>query len=196
MTIVKDPPEVEIEKRRKGLNAHDVLVRRGEKWLNSQGCKVVIRDEMRAFTTEIPDVIGWRDGRSILIECKVSRADFLSDKNKSFRQRPEEGMGDWRFYLCPPGIISPDELSEGWGLLYAHPKIIQKVHGVPANTRWWQRPFKGNRQPEMQILVSALRRLSLRGYLEEIYDQSYLKSNEPDQAHETEPDLFEDEKAG
>jgi len=151
---------------------HNELIKRGETWLKKQHCKITIRDECRIYTSnnEQPDVIGWRDNVSILIECKSSRADFLKDKTKTFRADPNLGMGDWRFYLCPPKIILPEDLPEGWGLLWATPKTIQKIAGIDGNTSWYsKKPFAGDKHCENQMLVSALRRLTLRGYLPEIY---------------------------
>ena len=155
------------------ISVHNQLVLRAEKWLNQQNCKVVIRDPFKAYTTngEQPDAIGWRDGLSILIECKSSRADFLADKKKNFRVKSEIGMGDWRFYMCPPDVIKPHDLPEGWGLLYVAGKQVKKAVGFPKNTQWWaQKPFDGCKRSENMMLVSALRRLSIRGYLPEIYD--------------------------
>lgn len=151
---------------------HDELVKRAAKWLRSQGCGVVIHDGMRANTGsgEQPDAIGWRGRISILVECKASRADFLSDRKKVFRVAPHLGMGDWRFYLCPPHLIERDELPEGWGLLYATEKTIQRVHGVPGNSLWHNRPLKGAKECEIEMMYSALRRLNLRGCLERIYE--------------------------
>lgn len=156
------------------LITHDALVARAEKWLQQQGCGVTFRDAFhgRSISGELPDAIGWRDGLSILIECKVSRADFLSDKGKPFRADPSKGMGDWRFYLCPPGVITIDDLPLGWGLLYATGKTIQKIHGHPkGNTCWWSdKPFEPCKRSETMMLASALRRLKIRGHLELIYD--------------------------
>ena len=152
---------------------HDKLVLRAEKWLKQQGCGVTIRDPFRAYATngELPDAIGWRDGLSILIECKASRADFLADKNKPFRADPTKGMGDWRFYLCPPETIRTEDLPEGWGLLWATPKTIKKIHGVPGNCGWWRgKPFEACKRSETMMLVSALRRMQIRGHLHEIYE--------------------------
>lgn len=153
---------------------HNKLVLRAEKWLKSQGCGVVFRDDFKAVTGsgEQPDAIGWRDGLSILVECKISRPDFLADRKKLFRIDPHKGMGDWRFFLCPPNLILPDELPAGWGLLYASPKQIKKVHGVPGNTGWWNgKPFEGNKRYETQMMYSALRRMVLRGHFKEIYEK-------------------------
>ena len=51
---------------------------------------------------EMPDAIGWKRGcHSVLVECKSSRADFLADREKPWRQKPENGAGCERFYLTP-----------------------------------------------------------------------------------------------
>lgn len=98
----------------------------------SKRCNVVL-PEFFSHNAELPDVIGFRTGgiirdgqwesgiASVLIEVKVSRSDFLSDRKKSFRIRPEKGMGDFRYYCCPKGLISKEEVPDGWGLLYVYP---------------------------------------------------------------------------
>ena len=74
--------------------------------------------EQSCASGETPDVIGWKGRcRSVLIECKVSRADFLADREKPFRKDPSLGMGCERFYLTPAGLIRPAELPGKWGLL-------------------------------------------------------------------------------
>jgi len=67
---------------------------------------------------ESPDAFGFSSGISQLIEVKVSRSDFLSDKNKPWRKRPEIGIGRLRSYLCPTGIIREIDLPNNWGLLW------------------------------------------------------------------------------
>lgn len=91
---------------------HSELVTRAKKWLTtSKACSVVFA-ELCAYSLsgEIPDVIGWKAGNSYLIECKASRADFLSDKKKVFRRNSEIAMGDFRYYACVPGIIKEQDL--------------------------------------------------------------------------------------
>src|SRR5690348_11434613 len=97
---------------------HKEGVRRMTNWLrNSMGCTVVMA-ELHTQNSETPDVIGWRKmANSILIEVKVSRADFFCDKKKSFRRHEETGMGDSRFFAVPRGMIQPHEVPDGWGLL-------------------------------------------------------------------------------
>lgn len=159
---------------------HDQLVLRAERFLKNMGCGVVFSDRFRAATHngEQPDAIGWRDSVSLLIECKASRADFLADKKKRFRIEAADGMGEWRFYMCPPGLIKPDELPFGWGLLYCHPKKVERVHGIPTNCQLWNhRPFEqANKRCELQLMYSALRRMEIRGHLKEIYDGLPVKA--------------------
>jgi len=105
-----------------------------------RGCKVVL-PEFFTHNDELPDVIGfstgcirndrWNSGvYSMLIEVKVSRGDFFADRKKSFRMRPEKGMGDFRYYCCPKGLIRKEELPDGWGLLYVYPSgQVRQVKG-------------------------------------------------------------------
>lgn len=154
-------------------DAHRDLVLRAERWLTRQGCSVVLRDPLRTWLPEQPDAIGWRNdsGNSLLVECKVSRADFLADRSKPFRQRPETGMGDWRFYLTPTGLIQPRDLPPGWGLLWATTRQIRAVHGVPPEYLLAHGRALHARQARRKLFAGdRLRRLALRGYLPAIYD--------------------------
>lgn len=107
------------------------------RFLRNNGFKVVFGDRFHAWTPcgEHPDALGFRNGASCLIEVKCSRSDFLADRKKVFRSEPEKGMGDWRFYLCEPGVITVADLPAGWGLLYAINGRVRKVHGWPGNHR-------------------------------------------------------------
>ena len=157
-------------------DSHKALVLAAEKWLCNFGCKITLR-EFCAYTPsgEIPDVIGWKNGCSILIECKSNRADFLSDKHKHFRKNPKLGIGMSRMYFCPPDIIMPKDLPEGWGLLWMRGKRVERKVAPKGNSFWpppvgmkefHERSLHG----EVAMLISALRRLKIRGHLEEIYE--------------------------
>lgn len=153
--------------------SHDELCLRAERFLKTNGFGVVFHDRFRAAaaTGELPDTLGFRNGTSCLIEVKCSRSDFHADKKKHFRINPDLGLGDWRFYMCEPGIISVDDLPAGWGLLHVKGKRVLKVHGFPANTQWYDcKPFSGNKQAECDYMYSALRRMVVRGHFSEIYD--------------------------
>lgn len=159
---------------------HNELVSIAEKWLlNTKGCSFVFT-ELRAYTrnSEIPDAIGWRSGYTILVECKVSRSDFLADQKKFFRQRPNYGMGTFRFYLCPEGLVSPDELPDKWGLVFVNGngKAVQRVG--PKGNIWTSKENKQfmhekDHVSETDMMISALRRLHLRGVLPLIYDNPF-----------------------
>lgn len=71
------------------------------------------------YRKENPDVFAFSKRASVLIECKASRADFLKDKRKPFRQNPKLGVGSVRIYLVNEGVAKPEEIPEGWYLLVA-----------------------------------------------------------------------------
>ena len=151
---------------------HFELCQRAAKYMRKNGFGVAFDDRFQPCTSnsEQPDAMGFRSNVSCLIEAKVSRADFLADKEKKFRKAHFLGMGDWRFYICPPDLIKVHELPEGWGLLYAKPKSIKVVKGWPANTQWSKKPFNGNKEAELSYMYSALRRMEIRGHLDAVYE--------------------------
>lgn len=155
---------------------HDQLCLIAEKFLRNNGFKVAFHDRFVAAvsTGEQPDAIGFRNLASCLIEAKCSRSDFLADKKKRFRINPELGMGDWRFFICEPGIISAADLPAGWGLLHVKGGRVYKAHGWPGNALWCStasKPFKANKQAECDFMYSALRRMVIRGHFSEIYER-------------------------
>ena len=84
---------------------HAQLVERAVRWLRSYRCGVVL-SEQACVSGEMPDAMGWKQAcHSVLVECKVTRADFLADRAKPFRLKPEKGVGSERFYLTPAGLL-------------------------------------------------------------------------------------------
>ena len=111
-----------------GAMTHAELVDRAARWLrNTLHCGVV-GQEIRAYTLsrETPDCIGWLGSRglSVLVECKVSKADFAADLLKPAR-RGGPALGNLRFYLTPPGLLSPSQVPEGWGLYEVHSSCVR-----------------------------------------------------------------------
>lgn len=159
---------------------HDELTIIAEKWLLSR-CGFAFR-ELTTFAGETPDAIGYRSGSTILVECKASRADFLSDKKKFFRRNPEQGVGSFRFFLCPQDLIKPEELPIKWGLLYVNDKgKVRKKVGSKGNTFSYPDEFffsERNRRNEAAMMYSALRRLQLQGVFPLIYDK-FRKNDTP-----------------
>ena len=142
---------------------HSELVHLAAIWLRKHHRCSVVFTEMVTRSDIIPDAIGWRvDVRwSILIECKISRADFCSDRSKRIHLDPENAPGQERWYLVPPGLVTPEEVPEGWFLAEAQPsgkiKKITKFKG-----KEWERPVLPMRSvQEVPYLLSALRRHDL-----------------------------------
>lgn len=85
---------------------HKQAVQIAYRWvLKNASCGFALKELVTSNDTgEQPDVIGFgSSNHSVLIEVKISRADFLSDKKKKFRVNPEKGMGSRRYYCCPEG---------------------------------------------------------------------------------------------
>jgi hypothetical protein len=142
---------------------HDQLVIKAAKWLKRHPSNGIvpncptIAEELQTVTPngEIPDVLGFSNRCSVLIEVKVTRSDFIKDKKKLFRTFPWRGMGQMRFYCCPEGLISENEIPDNWGLLYSNGKerikliknaVIQAANDVAERT----------------VLLSIIRRLNKR----------------------------------
>lgn len=135
---------------------HKQLVNKAALWLrNNQNCSVVIC-ERATRVSETPDCLGFAQGSiSILIEAKTSRSDFLADKNKWVRKSDDRGVGDKRFYFCPPGVVTAADDLNGWGLIE-----------LVGNRCYVQQPaeFKpANKANEVAMLVSMVRRLEIAG---------------------------------
>jgi len=138
---------------------HQQLVRLAEQWLRRQYRCGIVLSEQSCASGETPDVIGWKGKcRSVLVECKISRADFLADQEKPFRKDPSLGMGCERFYLVPAGLISQDELPKRWGLLECKGREVKLAARAGRNS---QRTETGLMW-EMNLLLASLRRVEVR----------------------------------
>lgn len=136
---------------------HETLVQRAVAWLRKYGCGVVLSEQSCA-SGETPDAIGWKRAcHSVVVECKVSRGDFLVDREKPFRRKPDTGMGCERFYLTPAGLLDPAELPVGWGLLELRHRTVEVL--TPSSKTL--RSSRGFRY-EMNLLLASLRRVEVR----------------------------------
>jgi hypothetical protein len=136
---------------------HAQLVEKAVRWLRSYRCGVVLSEQACA-SGEMPDAIGWKQAcHSVLVECKITRADFLVDRAKPFRQKPEKGVGSERFYLTPPALAKSDELPPGWGLLELRRGRIEMVQPSAKNLR-----SAAGFRCEMNLLLASLRRVEVR----------------------------------
>lgn len=152
--LLANPPGFAVKKH----VTHPQLVRLAEQWLRRRYRCGIVLSEQSCASGETPDVIGWKGScRSVVIECKVSRADFFADQEKPFRKQPESGMGCERFYLVPQGLIKEHELPRGWGLLECKGREIT----VSVKRRQSQRTEIGLKW-EMNLLLASLRRVEIR----------------------------------
>jgi hypothetical protein len=127
------------------------------RWLRRYRCGVVL-SEQACISGEMPDAIGWKKRcHSVLVECKASRADFLADRAKSWRQNPESAVGTERYYLAPAGMISLAELPASWGLLKVRGRDVVVVKRSAKNLR-----SSAGFQNEMNLLLASLRRVEVR----------------------------------
>ena len=137
--------------------SHAELCIRAVRWLrNTRRCNPVFSGN--ASCTEIPDAIGWSAHGSIVVECKTSILDFYADEEKYIRytkpewpncrlrgngrkkQLEEAGyqkvvvpnMGDYRYFLCEPGIIEQAHMEKypGQGLLHIVGRRIKVILGA------------------------------------------------------------------
>src|SRR5260370_40956712 len=112
--------------------------------------------EFATAADENPDVIGFApEAGSVLIECKLTPSDFLRDATKVVRRNPRAGMGQRRYYLCPPDVIQVKDLPPKWGLLWAargQVTVQREARGHPER----------NLAAEVRFLSSMLRRAQIR----------------------------------
>jgi len=130
---------------------HSDLVEIARKWLLGKGYAVVLTEI--ATIGEEPDALGFNSRCSALVECKASRADFLRDKKKPYRRHPESGIGSFRWYMSPHGLIHPEEIPEDWGLVWVKDGKARIKKNVPHVTQ------EKSYRHECDILLSVLRRI-------------------------------------
>jgi hypothetical protein len=144
---------------------HAKLVSMAVRWLRRYRCGVVL-SEQACVSGEMPDAIGWKKAcHSVLVECKVSRADFVADRAKPFRLKPQMGVGCERYYLAPRALIRAEELPPGWGLLEVFGPEIAPVKLSAKNLR-----SEAGFRNEMNLLLASLRRVEIRIEPESITD--------------------------
>lgn len=156
---------------------HAEICEIAKKWLvrpNSQrghGCNVALSECRSGWGGEMPDAIGFRATsrltETVVVEVKVSRADFLADGKKPHRA-DGEGMGLYRYFMCPQGLIQPDEIPARWGLLWVNargqvtamlgPVALSKNCGTFETVAApWQ--HSRNTEREMWLLVRVMARI-------------------------------------
>lgn len=105
---------------------HYKLCEEGARWLRrKQNCErwetpwKYIAVELNVYGTENADVWATNGWSSIVVEVKTSRSDYHADFKKKYHSEiwRDQVPGNYRYFLVPRGLISPDELPDGHGLL-------------------------------------------------------------------------------
>jgi len=136
---------------------HARLVEMAEAWLRRSRCGIVL-SEQGCSSGEMPDAIGWKGrNHSIVIECKISHADFLADAGKPWRRNAEIALGCERYFAAPMGILKIEEMPEGWGLLESQGRELKVTK---KSGRKLRRPE--GLMNEMNLLLASLRRVEVR----------------------------------
>jgi len=145
---------------------HEQLCEKGLSWLKRNGFAVAATNIWASGSRERVDCVGYRATCSAMIEAKISRSDFLADKKKP--ERIKGGVGIYRFYITPKGLLSLHDLPDGWGLLEMHGRSVRMVHGPKGNlwpdfenaqgSQWEMFANKQDESAERAILFSIARR--------------------------------------
>lgn len=160
------------------LEDHDVLVEVANQYLKEVlGCGFSFA-EFHASTGngEVPDAIGWAGLKSVLIECKTSRSDFHADKEKEVRKNPEEGVGLFRLYMTPKGVLQKDDLPPQWGLVEVEEHRGQvrtvRTEGPTGDLFGWRYQYdwmhQRNIKAERLMHYAALRRFEIRDLIPKV----------------------------
>lgn len=157
---------------------HAELVSAAARWLRGSRRHKVVLTEIASSHFEIPDVIGWTNWCSTVVEVKTSRADFFADQKKPFRRHPHTGMGMYRWVFAPRGLLSPADIPTSmsqWGLVEVRAgrcfRLKQAVGHGERNVR-----------AEIRLLVSAVHRLT-DGYGLRVFD--HLVTDTPRRPRQT-----------
>lgn len=137
---------------------HSRLVEDAVRWLRLKYRCGIVLSEQSCSSGETPDAIGWKGrNHSVVVECKVSRADFLADACKPWRVDRASALGCERFYLAPAEMISREELPQAWGLLEIRGREVIMAHKSKKDLR-----SPEGLANEMNLLLASLRRVEVR----------------------------------
>lgn len=131
---------------------HDTLAEQGALYLQRRKRCILTWANVRSLrSNEQPDVIGWAsDGTSYVLEAKTTRADFLADLKKPWRQG-QAALGMYRYYYTLPGLLNPEALPPGWGLLEQGAKRVRTVKDAS--------PCEVSRRGELILLLQAAQKM-------------------------------------
>ena len=156
---------------------HKEIVDIAARWARSRHGVVV--KEFYCYTHDIPDVFACNGSFSTMIECKISRSDFLRDKKKIYRWgNGEYGMSNYRIYCAPKGLLDLNrDIPEKWGLLEVDDKgkarLAVDIFKGNKSIFWFENnTFMQNE--ERKILYSIARRATVKGLMPKICEALHM----------------------
>jgi hypothetical protein len=78
--------------------------------------------------------------------------DFKADARKQARNEDGFGLGDFRYFMVPAGLVKPEELPARWGLLEVSPGSGFIRHAVKA------KHIPSNKHAECELLPTGINR--------------------------------------
>lgn len=79
---------------------------------------------------------------TIAYEIKVSRSDFAKELQWPDKRAFAESVANQCMFVVPNGLVRPDEVPEGWGLIYADAGGLKTVkHGTQKRDVSWPKSF-------------------------------------------------------
>jgi hypothetical protein len=73
----------------------------------------------------------------VAFEIKVSRSDYKNETDE--KRQPAWANAHRCAYACPAGLITADELPEGWGLLWVYEGVRGMADGIAPTHRDWNK---------------------------------------------------------
>lgn len=100
------------------MYTHNDLIEIAAKWVKKSLKFPVVESELKCIgSREIPDVLAFRANSSLIVECKTSLSDFRKDFKKPERSGEILGIGNYRLYCAPQGLIPIDKIPVSWGFI-------------------------------------------------------------------------------
>ena len=140
---------------------HKHLCRIASGLLRKAGYSVIL-EEFVSISSESPDILAFKNGTSVLIEAKNSRSDFKADAKKNTRRKEDLGMGNYRYYIAPKGLLKKHEIPDGWGFIEVNNEVSEFIIGKDLT---WHHPEgdvhwkKSNQGEELLVTLSCIRKM-------------------------------------
>ena len=118
----------------------------------------IVADEVKFKNIRcIADAVGINLKRKEIriVECKATREDFFRDKKLFCEKTTYHKHAHYVYILCPEALISPEEVPEGYGLLYSNINDITVVKRPAKNKEVLKTRFDTTMKRTVRRLTNA-----------------------------------------